>query len=532
MTPPEINVDQLMHQIRQAVALRAREIKPDAPLASSALNGGAGQTDRLGLALQPEFQPSSNGYHANDLLKYHGEVFVRNAYRAILKREPDADGMATHLESLANGRFNKIDVLAGLRRSEEGRQAGVKITGLTWPATIRRFERIPIVGYLLELVIAMLRLPVLLRSQRQHEFYALARQEQIVNYVSTLDSRVGDTQTELTARAGSIEGDIRAQRETFESAHGELNSALVGLRHEIAGTNEALRELELRTTVLAAQLDETTADINGRFEDHGARHDALHAELRILADDKDRLVVDLALQERRLADMFELAEIQSGLAEEELDELYVAFEDQFRGEFEEIKNRLRVYLTILDDAKISADILDIGCGRGEWLDLLRETGRDARGVDHNRIFVERCRQAGLSVVQADAIGYLRGLPDASLNALTSFHLVEHLPFKILISFLDETYRVLRPHSPLILETPNPGNLIVGSHTFYSDPTHRNPIPSPTLRFLLESRGFSGIEVMNVRPWNEAKIAGDDELTKRFNEYFYASPDYGIVGWKN
>jgi len=491
-----------MHQIRQAVAQRANEKAGKTESAPTAVpeEAAAGQIDGSRLALQPDFQTSTNGYHVEDLLRYHGETFVRNAYRAILKREPDRAGLANQLTSLADGRFNKIDVLASLRSSAEGERAGVKISGLTWPVTIRRLQRIPVIGYLFELAVAMLRLPVLLRHQRQHEFYALSRQEQIVSYVDSV-------KREVSARASAIENNLSVQRQTLESLQVEVNAL-----------RAALCNLELRTT----EVDEKTRT---RFDDQAAL-------LRKLTNEKSRLVASLGLQEKRLAELFERAQIQSGLNEEGLAEFYADFEDQFRGPYEEIKDRLRVYLPIFERAQVTTDILDVGCGRGEWLELLRETGMQARGVDHNRIFIERCRQRSLDVVQADAIAYLRELADASLNAATSFHLVEHLPFKTLLTLLDEVVRVLRPGAPLILETPNPANFIVGSHTFYADPTHRNPIPSMTLRFLLEARGLKNIEVMNVRPQEEAKVAGDDELTKRFNEYFFASPDYGIVGWKN
>ncbi|HJU56675.1 MAG TPA: methyltransferase domain-containing protein, partial [Pyrinomonadaceae bacterium] len=119
----------------------------------------------------------------------------------------------------------------------------------------------------------------------------------------------------------------------------------------------------------------------------------------------------------------------------------------------------------------------------------------------------------------------------SLNAVTSFHLVEHLPLEKLIKMLDEIVRTLRPGGLLVLETPDPENFMVGSCNFYTDPTHRNPIPSPTLKFLLESRGLERVEVMKLRPWDAAKIEGDAEIVKRFNQYFYSAPDYGIIGWK-
>lgn len=542
MIPSEINVDQLMRQIRQAVAQRADEtsrndeMTPPVALDDEANVGNdgpaVGQIDGSRLGLQPDFQPSqNNGYHANDLLKYHGETFVRNAYRAILNREPDADGMSRNLASLADGKLNKIDVLAGLRYSAEGKLAGVNISGLAWPATVRRIERVPVIGYLLQVAIGLARLPALLTHQRQYEFYALTRQEQIVEYANRINDQVVERANEFSARALTIETDIRGQQQAVESRHVEIKSALGALQNETAATLATLRDVEERAVDLASQLSETAATLDTAIADQKSTQTHWQEEFQTLTTARQQLLDQLGVQQRRLEDLYELAQVQTGLNEEGLDEFYASFEDKFRGEREEIKTRLRVYLPILERANVTQDVLDIGCGRGEWLELLRESGKQGRGVDHNRIFIHRCQRIGLDVVQRDAIAYLSELPDASLNAITSFHLVEHLPFKVLMQLLDEMARVLRPGSPLILETPNPENFIVGSHTFYADPTHRNPIPSGTLRFLLESRGLTDIEVMHMRPWDEAKIAGDDELTKRFNEYFYGSPDYGIVGWK-
>ena len=536
MTSPEINVDQLMRQIRQNVARRAGESPRNGEMITQGAGkdeSAAGQIDGSRLVLQPDFQTSrNNGYHANDLLKYHGETFVRNAYRAILKREPDAEGMSRNLASLADGKFNKIDVLASLRYSAEGERAGVNISGLAWPATVRQIERIPVIGYLLQVVIGLARLPAMLTHQRQYEFYALARQEQIVDYVNRIHDRTLHLANDFSARALTVETDIRGQQQALESLRGEINSVLGDLQNEIAISRTTLRDtIEARAAAFASQLSETAAILDTAIADQKSSQAHWQEEFQTLKRARQQLLDQLGLQRRRLEELYELAQVQTGLNEEGLDELYAAFEDKFRGEREEIKARLRVYLPILERANVTQDLLDIGCGRGEWLELLRESGKQGRGIDHNRVFIERCQRIGLDVMQRDAIAYLSELPDASLNGITSFHLVEHLPFKLLMQLLDQMARVLRPGSPLILETPNPENFMVGSHTFYADPTHRNPIPSGTLSFLLESRGLTGIEVMHLRPWEEAKIDGEDELTKRFNEYFYGSPDYGIVGWK-
>lgn len=117
--------------------------------------------------------------------------------------------------------------------------------------------------------------------------------------------------------------------------------------------------------------------------------------------------------------------------------------------------------------------------------------------------------------------------------MTGFHIIEHLPFDIIVKLLDETVRVLKPGGVAIFETPNPENVLVGSYTFYLDPTHRNPLPSAVIKFLSEARGLCRVEIVNLHPYPEAfKVEEADlEVAKRFNEYFYGPRDYAMVGWK-
>jgi 2-polyprenyl-3-methyl-5-hydroxy-6-metoxy-1,4-benzoquinol methylase len=261
-----------------------------------------------------------------------------------------------------------------------------------------------------------------------------------------------------------------------------------------------------------------------------------------------QLKTNLNMQERRLTMFLEearkrlpdpLNKEQLGImAEEEshaLDALYVSLEDQFRGSREEIKDRLRIYLPILKGAMLGTKempILDVGCGRGEWLELVKEQSLQAQGVDVNRVLAENCRQQGLEVIESDAIVHLRTLPDASLGAVTGFHIIEHLPFEVLVQLIDEIVRVLKPGGVAILETPNPENVLVGSYTFYMDPTHRNPLPSAVVKAIAEVRGLCRLEVMNLHSLDADRVEETDlEMTKRFNEYFYGPRDYAVVGWK-
>jgi SAM-dependent methyltransferase len=213
--------------------------------------------------------------------------------------------------------------------------------------------------------------------------------------------------------------------------------------------------------------------------------------------------------------------------------LYAEFEDTFRGPRELIKERQEVYVPRLTKARvgsISDPVLDLGCGRGEWLELLADHHLVASGVDSDPGMIERCRALGINVTLGDALTHLRGLPDRSVGAVTSFHMVEHMPFETVIALLDEALRVLRTGGLLIFETPNPQNVLVGSQTFWIDPTHLKPIPSQTLRFFVEARGFCDAEVWNLQPYPEAIRLPEDPagIGTRFNDYFYGPQDYGII----
>jgi O-antigen chain-terminating methyltransferase len=149
----------------------------------------------------------------------------------------------------------------------------------------------------------------------------------------------------------------------------------------------------------------------------------------------------------------------------------------------------------------------------------------------NSIVIEQCRERGLEVVEEDAIVYLRNLPDKSLGAVTGFHIIEHVSPDQLLSMLDEVMRVLIPGGVAMFETPNPDNVLVGSKYFYFDPTHRHPLPSQLMQFLFETRGFQRTQVINLHPWETARVQGGAELAERFNDYFFGPMDYAIVGWK-
>ena len=170
---------------------------------------------------------------------------------------------------------------------------------------------------------------------------------------------------------------------------------------------------------------------------------------------------------------------------------YMCFEDAFRGSREEIAARQRDYLPYFESA---SDVLDVGCGRGEFLALLRGAGVTARGVDTNADAVERCREQGLEAARSDALAYLRPLADESLGGLFSAQVVEHLEADYLMQVLGEANRVLRPGARIVLETINPASWTAFFSAFVRDVTHRHPLHPDTLSYLLRASGFVDVTV--------------------------------------
>lgn len=209
---------------------------------------------------------------------------------------------------------------------------------------------------------------------------------------------------------------------------------------------------------------------------------------------------------------------------------YQAFSDRFRGSRDLIYSRLLIYLPFINPFKKMINFpsaLDLGCGRGEFLELLGKNGFDAKGVDLNNETLKTCQALNLNVASFDILTYLKNAPDNSLCIISAFHVVEHIPFNILQDVVKEAYRALIPGGLLILETPNPENLIVGMSNFYLDPTHHKPLPALLLGFLAEYTGFCRVKTLYLQ-----ETSFEDEQISLLNVFHHVSPDYAIVAQKN
>ena len=211
---------------------------------------------------------------------------------------------------------------------------------------------------------------------------------------------------------------------------------------------------------------------------------------------------------------------------------YDAFEAHCRGSEEAIRGKQRPYLEVitgLPAGLLDKPLIDIGSGHGEWLGLLRDQGLRAFGIDNNASLATHCRSRGLTVLHGDALSQLGRQEADSAAVISAFHIVEHLPFATLFALLEEIRRVLAPGGMLLLETPNPENALVGSHTFYHDFSHRNPVTPTALEFLVAYHGFEDIEVRRLHPYREeAQIKEDSIAAQRLNLHFYGPQDYAVI----
>ena len=212
-------------------------------------------------------------------------------------------------------------------------------------------------------------------------------------------------------------------------------------------------------------------------------------------------------------------------------DFYIAFENRYRGSRELIKQRQTSYLPYIAPLKTvypNLKAIDLGCGRGEWLELLKENGVDASGVDLDDAMLSSCIASNLKVKKIDAISALQELPNASLHIISGFHIAEHLPFEQLIELIHQALRVLSPGGLLILETPNSENINVATSSFYLDPTHRNPIPAQLLSFLMTYSGFAFTTELRLNA--DISPAEGAWLTLR-NVLTGVSRDYALIAQK-
>lgn len=313
-------------------------------------------------------------------------------------------------------------------------------------------------------------------------------------------------------------------------------------RHVAKVQSEHLAAIEAH----ARRLEELDVRLADGYRDLMHHNDALFARVDQKLDHYRREARDLW---NRLGALVATAEVgEKGLAplgDVQREQGYLELEKRYRGTEEDIAQRIETYLPCLEGCR---DVVDLGAGRGEALELFQRSGLAVRGVDSSAEMVELCRAKGLEVERGDLFDYLGALDEASVGAVVSFHVIEHLPPERVEILVRLAWKALRPGGRLILETPSPLALVMSARDFWIDPTHARPVHPASLEVAFREAGFEPVHRLELHPFPVAEhlpeidLAGLPEsqrpladqvnrLRDLLDDLLFGHRDFGLVGEK-
>jgi len=358
-------------------------------------------------------------------------------------------------------------------------------------------------------------------SQNVHELdnKVSSEIESVLQNVHELDNKVSSEIQSVSLNAQELDNKVSSEIQSVSQNIQELDNKV---NSQIESVSLNVQELKSKTTTI---VDEKVTNV---FETINADLEN-KAWLANLLDDKIQDRLDF----RPPADVDEVMN-------------YFLFEEKYRGSTEDIKQRQSIFLEHFKNCQM---VLDIGCGRGEFLSLLKENGIGAKGIDLNEDMILYCQKNGLDVSQGNALTYLQSLKDKSLDGVFSGQVVEHLQPDELISLVKLCYDKMKFGTYFVAETVNPTCLSVFAGSFYMDLSHVKPVHPATIKFLMESVGFRDVEFKFFSPHSdEAKLEkfeveeGMDEAGRRqlevmnanidkLNGLLYGYQDYAVIGKK-
>ncbi|WP_417447318.1 MULTISPECIES: class I SAM-dependent methyltransferase [Gammaproteobacteria] len=434
----------------------------------------------------PPFNPAPPHVHDQPyawsaLIQLDDEALVKAAFPSLVGRKAKASEAAEWLAQLRSG-TDRFEFLATLRYSVEGKRQSVPVQGLRRARIRSALRRTPVLGKLLANAYGWI------KTDARHRYY-MARFD--------LHSR------QLEQQSKALSTSEAALLKTLETQQTSL--------------------IELQTTII--ELQGMLAEQHSLLGQHYLAQQEMRSRLSHLERNSTRPAG--ANQG--------VASLPNAAGSSVPDSFYLAFENRFRGDAETIRSRLAYYLPIISDIAPLVErlpLVDIGCGRGEWLKMLPDATQRI-GIDLNSMNVQACHEQGLEAVLADGLVWLSQQPDETIAAVTAFHVIEHLSFEQLNTLLDECMRVLAPGGMVIFETPNPENLVSAATHFHTDPTHLHPLPPAFSEFMLVYKGFTAVQVHRLNPIpSEYALVEDSEIARRCNALFYGAQDYAVTAQKS
>lgn len=515
------------------------------------------------------------GYDSIDVkefYKYSDRELIEKAYISILFRKPDSEGENHFLSYLRSSEYSATEILYMLRHSSEGEKNGVNIVGLDEEYTKRmkrkKLMSIPVIGRCVKYIGGLSRVNRKIENLKNENYYL---RDKLYSWKLMLDGRTA----QLTQRIDVSEKRTAGLLKAMESRLSELDAVTRRLDDNVNEllksykiNNEMISKQATSITELSKEFDRTSISCENSIRELDAythqignnvteinkalsNYDGILSEY--VREDKKNLQLLLAeafsLKSRlnalensteRTADKsssntYETCVVPVSNVYSSID--YFDFENHFRGSREHVKNVQRVYIPYFEGKK---NVLDLGCGRGEFTELLRENDIGVTGVDMYEPYVEYVKALGLPVVLDDAISYLSS--QKSTDGIFLGQVVEHISVDQIVTICNMAYEKLEEGCCLIMETPNPRSLAMYYNAFYIDPSHQKPVHPYALKYIAEKSGFSDVRILYTDtskvPFSIPKIQKDDPDYKEFNaamqrvsELLFGSQDYSVIARK-
>jgi O-antigen chain-terminating methyltransferase len=367
----------------------------------------------------------------------------------------------------------------------------------------------------------------------RHQIKLLVQQDELSRQQEQSE-RLQDALSRQQEQSERLQDELSRQQEQSELQQDELSrqqEQSERLQDELSGQQEQSLSQQESLNQNQETLDHYRDELNQHLLDitHG-QDQASQLQNQIQAQHESNQELDVRFSALARSVGFEHAQ------NPEFDRWYQNLQDLHRGSGEALAKTQSSYLPYFESLspllQPAGPILDLGCGRGEWLSLLAMQGWQVRGVDSSELVVEVARENGLDVQLGDLLTVLEAQPANSLAAVTAFQVIEHLPFECIVALVHSAFRALLPGGILLLETPNPENIQVAAYSFWMDPTHKKPIPPPLVMDLSYHAGFRDGLVLRQNPWpNWDQTPAEPSFEGQMNQRLFGPQDYAVLAYK-